>query len=89
MERKYLFLVSTLKPHVTKKQKAESVWGEVEEGTGKEKITIFAASESRNKTALRQSSVLALVVKTKYIYCSAAVTMHHGMVTKSANKIFL
>lgn len=45
--------------------------------------------DKRNKTALRQSSVLALVVKTKYIYCSAAVTMHHGMVTKSANKIFL
>lgn len=58
--------MTTLIHHVIKKTK--SVLGEVEEGTGKEKIIIFITSKSHNKTALTQSSVLALLVKqNRYI----------------------
>lgn len=86
MERKYFIPSDYIKTSCY--QKTKSVWGEVEEGTGKGKITIFITSKSHNKTALRQNLVLALLVTTKYIYCPAAVTMHHGMVTKSANNHF-
>lgn len=66
------------------------MWGEVEEETGEEEITIFIISESHNKTFLRQRLVLALLVKTKiHTYCSAVLTMHNDMVTKTANKNFL
>lgn len=63
-----------------KTPKTNSVWGKVEEGTGKEKITIFGTSESHNKTALRQSLFLALSVKTKkcMLFCCCDNASWHG-----------